>query len=78
MGFALWLEDELAWATGTHEYRPMGTAVIAATDVFGPRDFSPRRRPPRDNDPSYIGLFASIGEVNAWLAVRRRGGSRRR
>ncbi len=34
MGFALWLDDELAWAQGTHEYRPMGTAVIHAGGVI--------------------------------------------
>jgi hypothetical protein len=29
MGFALWMEDEVAWAQGTHEYRPMGSAAMA-------------------------------------------------
>jgi hypothetical protein len=27
MGFYLWVDEELAWARGTYEYRPMGTAV---------------------------------------------------
>ena len=39
MGFYLWLDDDLAWAQGTYEYRPMGTAVIAASDLFRRRDF---------------------------------------
>ena len=36
MGFALWIDAEpgLAWAQGTHEYRPLGTAVISFTDQF--------------------------------------------
>ena len=40
MGFALWLIDRQAFAAGTHEYQPMGTAVIAATQLFRARDFS--------------------------------------
>jgi len=67
MGFALWIDGDLAWAQGTHEYRPMGTAVIAATDLFSARDFSPRRRCPPRTDRSFRGLFASLGEVNARL-----------
>jgi hypothetical protein len=71
MGFALWKEDGLAWAQGTHEYRPMGVAVIAATDLFRTRDFDPRRRAPDERHPSYVGLFASLVEMNDWLAARR-------
>ncbi len=78
VGFALWIEEELAWAQGTHEYRPMGVAVIAATDLFSPRDFDPRRRGPASRDPSFVGLFASIGEVNGHLRRRRPGAGRSR
>jgi hypothetical protein len=39
MGFALWIDGELAWAQGVHEYRPMGAAVIGVTDRFRHRDF---------------------------------------
>jgi hypothetical protein len=41
MGFALWIdaEQDLAWAQGTHEYRPMGTAVIALASQFRHSDF---------------------------------------
>ncbi|MCC6857449.1 MAG: hypothetical protein IT158_02755 [Bryobacterales bacterium] len=77
MGFAVWLDGDLAWAKGTHEYRPMGVAVIAASDLFAARDFSPRRKPPSGNRAVPYGLFASLGEVNGWL-IRRRSGSRLR
>ena len=50
MGFYLWVDDGLAWAQGTYEYRPMGTAVISASDLFrlrGPiRIAGPPERPP--------------------------------
>lgn len=70
MGFALWIEDEVAWAQGRHEYRPMGVAVIAASDLFRPRDFRASRVPlPRYE--FYAGLFASLGEVNAFLQKNR-------
>ena len=67
MGFALWIDGEVAWAQGTHEYRPMGVAVIGASDLFRPRDFSPRRRGPGRADATFAGLFGSLIEVNAHL-----------
>jgi hypothetical protein len=71
MGFALWIHDGLALAMGTHEYRPMGVAVIAASDVFTGAAFSRRRPlPPRDQ-PGYEGLFASIPDLNQHLVRRR-------
>lgn len=72
MGFALWTENGLAWAQGTHEYKPMGAAVISTTDLFRPKDFSPARRAPSEEDRSYVGLFASIVDLNAWLEKNRR------
>lgn len=72
MGFALWSENGLAWAQGTHEYKPMGTAVISTTDLFRQKDFSPARRPPPEDGDAYVGLFASIGDLNAWLEKNRR------
>lgn len=72
MGFALWLDGELAWAQGTHEYRPMGAAVIHAGGVFTPRDFRPSLRAPGRLDPRFAGFFASLGELNDWLERRRR------
>ena len=70
MGFDLWLDDELAWAKGTYEYRPMGTAVIAASDLFRARDFHHAGGPPPQ--ARYVGQFASMGALNAHLQDRRK------
>ncbi|MBY0505751.1 MAG: hypothetical protein K2X03_17685 [Bryobacteraceae bacterium] len=67
MGFALWRMDDQAWASGTHEYRPMGTAVIAASQLFRARDFSSRRRPPSRQLAAFEGMFASLEDVNRHL-----------
>ena len=72
MGYHLWIEGDLAWAQGTYEYRPMGTAVICASDLFRRRDFRSRRRPPSLMSESYVGQFASIGHLNARLQESRR------
>jgi hypothetical protein len=69
VGFYLWFDEELAWAQGTYEYRPMGTAVIAQSDLFRRRDFDPRRKPPRAVE--YAGQFASLGHLNQQLQQRR-------
>jgi hypothetical protein len=70
MGFALWTANGLAWAQGTHEYKPMGAAVISKTDLFRQRDFHPARRVP-EKKSDYIGLFASIVDLNDWLEQHR-------
>lgn len=70
MGFALWTSAGLAWAQGKHEYQPMGAAVISSTDLFRPRDFNPARRVP-EHRADYVGLFASIVDLNAWLEEHR-------
>jgi hypothetical protein len=69
MGFALWIDAEpgLAWAQGTHEYRPLGTAVISFTDQFRARDFRQSRRRPRHLDQAFVGFFGSLEEVNVCL-----------
>jgi hypothetical protein len=69
MGFALWIDtrDRLAWAQGTHEYRPMGAAVVSVTDQFRPRDFRQWRRCPSRLRTSFAGFFGSIEEVNQRL-----------
>lgn len=69
MGFAVWLDERnsLAWAQGTHEYRPMGTAVIARTDQFRHRDFQQHRRRPANLENSFAGFFGSLEEVNTRL-----------
>ena len=67
MGFALWLIDREAWASGTHEYQPMGTAVIAATQLFRARDFSRLRKAPSRRATGFEGLFASLEDLNRHL-----------
>ena len=75
MGFALWVDGETAWAQGTHEYRPMGAAVIGVRGVFTARDFWRARPAPPRYDPRFTGHFASLGQMNDFLA-RFRGRSR--
>ena len=69
MGFALWIDpaSKVAWAQGTHEYRPMGTAVVAVTDQFRNRDFHPARKLPRELRRNFAGFFGSLEEVNIGL-----------
>jgi hypothetical protein len=67
MGFALWSDGETAWAAGAHEYRPMGIAVVSATDLFRERDFRPAERLPARGGREFLGLFASLNDVNAHL-----------
>ena len=76
MGFYLWLDDEIAWAQGTYEYRPMGAAVIAACDRFRRRDFVARRKPQPPRTAFFAGQFASMGHLNSQLKKRRRSRSR--
>jgi hypothetical protein len=79
MGFALWIdqEDRVAWAQGTHEYRPMGTAAVAITDQFRHRDFSQRRRAPRRVRNSFVGFFGSLATVNDYLRSSSRAAGKR-
>jgi hypothetical protein len=69
MGFGLWIDVDngLAWAQGTHEYRPMGAAVISSTDQFRHRDFRQARKRPPTLQNSFAGFFGSLEEVNASL-----------
>ena len=76
MGFALWIDvgRGLAWAQGTHEYRPLGAAAISFTDRFRRRDFRQTRRRPAHLRDAFVGFFGSLEEVNACLptaAVRK-------
>jgi hypothetical protein len=71
VGFYLWLDGDTAWAQGTYEYRPMGTAVIAASDLFTRRDFDPRRKWKPPATAYYAGQFASLGHINQELKKRR-------
>jgi len=70
MGFALWIENDTAWAQGTHEYKPMGAAVIAVNGRFRARDFSRYRRSPDRMARSFQGLFASLEDLNGQLHSR--------
>jgi hypothetical protein len=72
MGFYLWLDREVAWAQGTYEYRPMGAAVIAASDLFTRRDFDSRRKVSVPPTARYLGQFASLGQVNGVLQGQRK------
>lgn len=69
VGFALWIDAKngLAWAQGTHEYRPMGAAVVASTDQFRHRDFRQRRKRPSTLAKSFAGFYGSLEEVNRRL-----------
>jgi hypothetical protein len=71
LGFALWIEPELAWAAGTYEYRPFGVAVISNTDLFRGSDFRRDRHAPQVSDESFVGFFASLGELNEHLVKTR-------
>lgn len=66
MGFAVWIDkhEQVAWAQGTHEYRPMGTAVIALGDGFRRADFRLSVRRPRALRACFAGFFCSLEEVN--------------
>lgn len=61
------MSDDQAWAQGTHEYRPMGCAVIARNGQFRAPDFNRYRRSPHRFSPLFIGLFGSLEEVNEFL-----------
>ncbi len=69
MGFAIWIDsaERVAWAQGTHEYRPMGTAAIAISDRFHPRDFRPGRPSPIHLQSSFAGFFGSLETANDFL-----------
>lgn len=78
MGFYLWLDGDSAWAQGTYEYRAMGAAVIARTDLFRRGDFQAARRPRPGAGAEFAGQFASLGHVNEQLEKRRKSGRRAR
>ena len=75
MGFYLWLDPDVAWAQGSYEYRPMGAAVVAASDLFTHRDFDSARKVSLPPGARYLGQYASLGQVNGVLQGLRRRGS---
>ena len=72
MGFYLWIDEELAWAQGTYEYRPLGSAVISSSDLFRRRDFKLRQHWELPPSARYAGQFASLGHLNLELLKLRR------
>jgi hypothetical protein len=79
VGFALWIDetDGLAWAQGTHEYRPLGTAVLAVTGQFRNADFRQSRRIPPHLSARFVGFFGSLESVNEFLSTGARRQFRR-
>jgi len=71
MGYMLYRKDGVLWAAGTHEYRPMGVAAISVTDLFRPRDFTPKIPAPRNKEAEFLGFFASIVDLNDYLLRNR-------
>lgn len=73
MGYALWIDGDLAWAEGAHEYRAWGHAVVSTQTGFRLRDFRkhPGKRERRGSQ--FVGLFPSLEEVNHHLRTRRNG-----
>lgn len=74
MGFALWNQDGLYWAVGTHEYRPMGVAIIAASDYFRMKDFRRQAGVPSRDRRAFVGFFASIDHLNLQLKREKKAG----
>jgi len=77
LGFALWIDEseQVAWAQGTHEYRPMGMAVVALRTQFRHRDFRQSLKRPASLQKQFAGFFGSLEEVNRYVSDH---GSRRR
>jgi hypothetical protein len=69
VGFAVWVDEQeqVVWAQGTHEYRPMGSAVIAFQDQFRPRDFRQSLRRPSTISNRFVGFFGSLESVNEYM-----------
>jgi hypothetical protein len=70
-------EEGVAWVQGTHEYRPMGTAVLSRCDQFRRSDFRQDLRRPRELDGCFVGFFGSLETVNEFLHQRREVALRR-
>jgi hypothetical protein len=69
LGFAVWVDrsEQVVWAQGTHEYRPMGVAVIALRGQFRTLDFRQSLKRPPAVEKSFVGFFASLEEVNRYV-----------
>lgn len=81
MGYALWIDGDLAWAEGAHEYRAWGSAVVSTSTRFQLRDFRRLQGKRERRGDHFVGLFPSLEEVNYYLETRRTvrsGGPQRR
>ncbi|MCW5964838.1 MAG: hypothetical protein KIT83_12435 [Bryobacterales bacterium] len=80
MGYALWIDGDLAWAEGAHEYRAWGFAVVSANTGFHLKDFRRGSGKRERRGQEFVGLFPSLEEVNYHLRRRRmsRGGKLRK
>jgi len=78
MGFALWHRQPLLYCSGTHEYRPLGTAIIGDQGIFQPRDFSQLRPNLRRGTDGFLGYFASLNDVNHFLGKKSKSAPNKR
>jgi hypothetical protein len=69
LGFAVWLDEQeqVIWAQGTHEYRPMGAAVVALSSQFRRADFRQSLKPLPALDRLFVGFFGSLEDVNHFV-----------
>jgi hypothetical protein len=74
LGFAVWVDEQeqVIWAQGTHEYRPMGAAVVALTSQFRRADFRQSLKPPPALNRLFVGFFASLETVNHFVGDHRK------
>jgi hypothetical protein len=73
MGFACWIDAEtgLAWAQGTHEYRPMGMRGDRIDRPVPASRFPGFPASTRPSAPrSFVGFFGSLEEVNVRLRAQ--------
>jgi len=66
MGFTIHLDSErdLLYASGTHEHRPLGVAIIARESIFLACDFNIDYHIPARVGARYVGFYGSIGDIN--------------
>jgi hypothetical protein len=69
LGFAVWVDEneQVVWAQGTHEYRPIGAAVVAICDQFRLRDFRQSLKRPLAVHRLFVGFFGSLEAVNEYV-----------
>ena len=70
-------KEGVAWVQGTHEYRPMGTAVLSRWGQFRRNDFRQDLRRPTELEDCFVGFFGSLETVNEFLREPRKLALRR-